>query len=211
MDVPAARATRQTSPAPTDVRALGRASSGFTLVEVVIVIVIMAVGAAVVVPNMRAGARQRVIRGALQGFVSAVRGASARAVIDRHRVELKLWPDDGAYELIARAPRADGEQQEQEPERSLLVKVGSDRDGEAQGEPQMETRRFDLPASGSFGDIDGGRAVAEEGTVVFDFYPSGSSSGGQIEFVFDTGRNRRQAYKLEINPLVSSISIEESK
>jgi len=130
-------------------------------------------------------------------------------VIDRHRVELKLWPDDGAYELIA---RAGGEQQPQQAEPSLLAKPGHDRDGQAaQGEPKLETRRFELPESGSFGDIEGGRSVADEGTVVFDFFPSGASSGGKVEFIFDSGRNHRQAYSLAINPLVSSISIEELK
>lgn len=202
--------TRQTYPATTDGCGRARSGNGFTLVEVVVVIVIMAVAAAVVVPNMRAGARQREIRRALQGFVSAIRGASARAVVDRSRVELKLWPQDGAYALFVRASEED--QGQQEAERTVLAKVGGD---ERQQEPPVQSRveaaRFELPDSGAFGDVDGGRASAGEDAVVFDFYPSGASSGGRIEFVFDAGSNRRQAYLLEVNPLVSSISIEEIK
>ena len=60
----------------------------------------------------------------------------------------------------------------------------------------------------SFGEIRGGRDLREEG-IVFEFYPNGSSSGGMIELVFDTGASRPVSYKLSINPLVSSISIED--
>ena len=52
------------------------------------------------------------------------------------------------------------------------------------------------------------RSYHRQDAVLFEFYPTGSSSGGKVELEFETSGNR-QSYKLVINPLVSSISMEE--
>ena len=51
-------------------------SKGFTLIELVVVMVILAVTAVLVLPSVQGGMRQREVRRSLQGFVASVRRAS---------------------------------------------------------------------------------------------------------------------------------------
>jgi general secretion pathway protein H len=77
--------------------ARGRASSGFTLLEVIIVMVIVGVIAAMVLPSIQAGARQAAVRRSVRAFISAARQASALAVNSRKPASLIVWPEDGAF------------------------------------------------------------------------------------------------------------------
>lgn len=79
------------------VPARGRASSGFTLLEVIIVMVIVGVVAAMVLPSIQAGARQAAVRRSVRAFISAARQASALAVNTRRPASLIVYPDDGTF------------------------------------------------------------------------------------------------------------------
>jgi type II secretory pathway pseudopilin PulG len=162
------------------------------------VMVIMAVAAAIIVPTIGAGRRQREVRQTLQQFVASVRQASAMSIFQRRRVELRVWPDDGEYLIVE--PRRGREGAELE----LAKEAGISR-GKASA-----AARFRLPESAIFGEIAGGRRddMEELGTISFDFFPTGSSSGGEIEIIFENDRNR-QAYLLKLHPLVSRISMED--
>ena len=146
---------------------------GFTLVELMIVMVIMAVAAVLVTPAVRSGTEQREVRRTLQRFVSAVRQSSTLAVYQRRTVELTLRPLEGSYSV-----------------------GDADEDEEQQG----------LPALAAFGAVDGGRYEGSD-AVIFDFYPTGGSSGGAVELLFATRRGD-QIYLLTIDPLISRISVE---
>jgi prepilin-type N-terminal cleavage/methylation domain-containing protein len=185
-------------------------SSGFTLIEIIVVVAIIAVAAAVALPSINAGARQREIRRTLQSFVSTVRRASSVAVFHRRPVEFRILPEDGAYAVVvptssAEADGETGEVAEARPRRVSRLLGGS---GDAKADAATREHRIVLPALASFGEVEGGRDLGEEG-IVFDFYPNGSSSGGTIELRFDLGRGRPLSHKLSINPLVSSISMGE--
>ncbi len=67
---------------------------------------------------------------------------------------------------------------------------------------------YRLPEFAEFGDVDGGR-LGDDDDVLYEFYPTGSSSGGSVELVFDLGGRRRQVYRMIINPLLSTVSIED--
>jgi type II secretion system protein H len=197
-----------------DVSRSARARSGFTLIELVVVVLIMAVAAALVLPAVRAGGNQRVIRQTLQRFVSVVRRASTLAVLRRENVELWVWPADGRYALVTHARPAKDDETEAERSANPVADQGELED--ELGESRHAEAVFELPEIGEFGRVDGGRLVSERMThgkyarrdaVLFEFHPVGSSSGGTVEFVFDVPP-RKQSYALTINPLVSEISME---
>jgi type II secretory pathway pseudopilin PulG len=161
--------------------------------------VIIAVAAAVAIPAVNSGQRQREVRRTMQKFVSTVRHASSTSIFERRRVELRVWPENGEYGIVVPvSDRYDHDEELDVDERDEL-------------EEEDEVReRFLLPATAAFGEIEGGRSddLDDLGTISFDFFPTGSSSGGAIEFVFGEDRGR-QAYVLTINPLVTSLQIEE--
>lgn len=187
-------------------------SSGFTLIEIIVVVAIIAVAAAIALPSLNAGARQREIRRTLQGFVSAVRRASSVAVFQRRPVELRVFSREGAYTIVVpeSASREEGEATaaEQTSTRRRIGLLG--RTGESANAEDSKEHRVVLPELASFGEVEGGRDLGEEG-IIFDFYPNGSSSGGAIELRFDVGRGRPIAHKVVINPLISSISLEDER
>lgn len=188
-----------------------RRASGFTLIEIIVVVAIIAVAAAIALPSLNAGAQQREIRRTLQGFVSTVRRASSYAVFQRRPVELRISTDDRAYTVVL-PTSSDGEDaaataaEDARPRRRSKLLGGAG--GESETQKPGTDRRIVLPELASFGEVQGGRELPEEG-IVFDFYPNGSSSGGTIELKFDVGRGRPLSYKLSINPLISAISMED--
>lgn len=181
---------------------------GFTLIEIVVVITIIAVAAAVALPALNAGARQREVRTTLQRFVSAVRRASSVAVFQRRPVELRIHPEDRRYDVIASADRERGESAEGGDGRGRAPRGLLGRSAESEEEKGRATFEARLPSIASFGEIDGGRDLRDDG-IVFDFYPNGSSSGGRVELVFDTGGGRPDSYVVVVNPLISSVSLED--
>jgi type II secretion system protein H len=187
-----------------------RKASGFTLIEIIVVVAIIAVAAAVALPSLNAGARQREIRRTLQGFVSALRRASSIAVFRRQPVELRILVKDGAYSVVVPTASSGDEAAaataaaEPRGRRSGLL----GRTDESAVQRDSSEHRVELPELASFGDVEGGRDLGEEG-IVFDFYPNGSSSGGTIELRFELGRGRPISHRLAINPLISSISMED--
>lgn len=161
-------ASRTVDRAPTAERT--SSVRGFTLLELLIVMVVMAVAAVIVMPSVRSGVQQREVRLTLQKFVSAVRYSSARAIMDRRSVDLVLWPEQASYSVEG---------------------LGDDRE---------------LPEAASFGELVGGRHIGG-GEVTFEFYPTGGSSGGAIELLFETASGR-QTYTLVIDPLISRVEVQ---
>jgi type II secretion system protein H len=207
--------TAATFPATTEQRRGDRASAGFTLIEIVVVVTIIAIAAVIAIPNIGAGARQREVRSTLQKFVSTVRRASSVAVFQRKPVELRIFVDERAYAVVVPADRSDEEtavardaEKAGSGRRRGLVGRGAD---EAESEDDTATKhRFELPEIASFGDVTGGRDLEGEG-IVFDFMPNGSSSGGGVELLFESPRGRPESFRLVINPLVSAVSFEDDK
>ena len=213
MENPVERATTPTYRATTDAQRSGHA--GFTLIELVVVITIIAIAAAIAIPSIGAGAHQREVRRTLQKFVSTVRRASSVAVFQRRPVELRILAKDGRYAVALpklrselEADAADAEQQQARSRTRSGGLVGRGKNSVAGEKSEKGVETFDLPEIASFGDIEGGRDLEDEG-IVFDFLPNGSSSGGAIELLFESGRGRPESFKLVINPLISAISFED--
>lgn len=75
--------------------------AGFTLLELIVVIVIMAVSVAVAAPSIRSGWQQGAVRRSVRQFISSAHGASSLAIRTREATALAVYPDQGEFGLAA--------------------------------------------------------------------------------------------------------------
>lgn len=150
-----------------------RRRGGFTLLELVVVVVIMGVISALTLPSVVSGWRQSTVRRTVREFISVSRAASARAVTTRKPVGMVVWEREGRFGV-----------------------EGSE-------------STFDLPDFAEFGDIEGGRDGEEDDEIVFEFYPTGASSGGSVTIEFDTAGGR-QTFVMVFDPLIGRVRIEDN-
>jgi prepilin-type N-terminal cleavage/methylation domain-containing protein len=181
-----------------------RPAAGFTLLELVVVMVIIGVSAAIAIPAVQAGRHQREVRRTLQQFVAAVREASTKAVLRRRTVELWISPDEQAYALAMPRPRRTPGDLEEELDRE----PDELRDDLEIEEARDIVGRIELPESAKFGDIKGGRYLPRE-VVAIPFFPTGGSGGAEVEFVFERDERTRQSFVITIDPLVSAIDMKD--
>lgn len=170
------------------------------------VVAIIAVSAAIVIPAVQAGQHQREVRQTLQHFVAALREASSKAVLTRRSVELWVRKDANAYELAL--PLAQNETPTVAEDATATGNENSELDDLERAEQRQVVGRITLPSSASFGDILGGRALSDA-VIAFPFSPTGGSSGGQIELVFDNGGTSKTSYTIAFDPLVSAIELKQ--
>lgn len=168
-----------------------------------VVVSIIAVSAAVAIPAVQSGRHQREVRQTLQRFVSAIREASSKAVLQRRSVELWIRTEDNAYELalpLAKPASGADAQTSAATERDDLDEI-------ERAEQRNIVGRVKLPESARFGEVRGGRSLSDD-VVAFPFSPTGGSSGGEIELVFENGSSRT-SYVIAFDPLVSAIELKE--
>lgn len=144
---------------------------GFTLLELVVVVVIIGVISALTVPSVVSGWRQGAVRRTVREFISVARAASSRAVNTRKPLGLVIWERDGRF--------------------------GVDGVGDS----------FELPDFAEFSEIEGGREGEGDDQTVFEFYPTGASSGGSVTIRFDTAAGS-QRFVLVFDPLIGRVRIE---
>jgi len=170
-----------------------------------VVVAIIAVSAAIVLPAVQAGTRQRQVRQTLQHFVAALREASGMAVMSRRSVEVWVRKDTNAYEIAV--PLAENDTAaEQDPGSGR--EHDNNNDELERAERRRVIGRVTLPQIASFGDVLGGRALSD-GVVAFPFSPTGGSSGGRIELVFDAAGSSKTTYTIAFDPLISAIELKQ--
>lgn len=70
---------------------------GFTLLELIVVVVIMGLAVGLAVPSVRSGWQQAAVRRSVRQFIGSVRGVSSRAIRTRKPSTLAVWPEQKLF------------------------------------------------------------------------------------------------------------------
>ena len=171
---------RGTVPGPV----VGRDRDGFTLIELVVVLTLIAILSAAILPEMRGSMEETVLRATARDLVAACQAANARAVASGQAQQLIL--DTGAHRYRIEALR--------EP---------SERGQAAAGPDAGEKGRLDARITVEVVRADGASAGAP---MRLEFQPDGTSSAGDILLRDRSGFR----LKIHLNPITARPSVREA-
>ena len=170
------------------VRANNGRTSGFTLIELIVVLVILALAGAIAVPRFSDSLDFLFDRSGLRGAAAMMRRARAEAVFRRENMNVTVDSENGKLTLSS------AEDLEEEDERDTdtgKTESGSEKAAFRPIEMQIpKTLKIDEVTVDAYGE-------AEEGKYTFTFYARGTSSGGEIRFE----DARRNAHLVRVSPL----------
>lgn len=97
----------------------GHRTVGFTLVEVMIVIAIMAIMATIAAPSMRTFMAQRRLNGAARQIMTDLMAARMQAVRDNHKAQVFFYSGSGQYRIC---DDANGDNTVNDPEGAAVLR-----------------------------------------------------------------------------------------
>jgi len=178
----------------------GGARRGFTLIELMVVIIIISIMSAVIVAEMHGTYQEALLRSTSRELASAFSAASSRAVsVNRpHRVRLDLAAHRYFLERSARGdseffPARDVPASEGALDSRISIKIrepGMESPEDAAGEPPADSGNRD-------------NAASPEAEMAVTFYPDGTADERQIELTDRDGFR----LALRINPVTSRVQI----
>lgn len=150
---------------------------GFTLMELMIVVVIIAVMMAVILPSLRGVAENNRLRGSVRELMSLMKYARSEAVFNARTTEVFLDTEKRQYWLDLRTP---------DPKTGKYNPKGK--------RTTMERKRT-LENDVWFGNVEAqNNNIIDGGIIAIDFYPDGSASPSLI-----TVKNTKEVnYTLEV-------------
>lgn len=160
------------SRAPSSVQASSD-ESGFTLVELMVVLVLVGITAAVMVPEMKGTLEEAVLRSASRQLIDTFHQAYSRSVSLNQTHRVVLQESTGRYRIERALPSL-----EVEPE-FVLAHEAAGAEGEIDQRISMRVRKTEeQPASGRDGS---GEAEPQRTPAnAFDFYPDGTATEGAV-------------------------------
>lgn len=151
---------------------------GFTLVEMVVVVIIMAVLFAVTLPSLRSTAKNNRLRSSVRELMSLMKYARTEAVFNGRTTEVFLSLEENQFWLDLRTPDPKTGRYNPKDKKSTME------------------RKRDLEKQVSFKGIDAlpGNILQNEKVIACDFYPDGTASPTLITLEND----RDAVYTIEI-------------
>lgn len=169
-----------------------RKSGGFTLLELIVVLIIIGISSALVVPRFLGGMESLDVRAASGKVAASLRYARSQAVSQRVPYTAIFNLEQDRLTIIS--SRVDEAE-----------KGDATDEGEAAGRPGG---RYDLPEGIFFKRVEAGDAYSKGGedneeSFRIVFYPSGSSDGGEIA----VANNRGRRYIVSIDVITGSVEL----
>lgn len=161
---------------------------GFSLLELLVVLVIIAVASAVVVPRLAGSLSGVSLRSAAKRAAASMRYARSRAAGEKlpWRAVLDFEHKEIRVEPVPVGDAAEAGEKE--------AKAGA-----------RESKRIPLPGGVRLVKASSGELEADAGTFEITFFPSGGSSGGEVVLADERGRR----YALDVDFITGSVRLEE--
>lgn len=137
-----------------DLRPPTAGCSGFTLFEVIIVMMIVAMMAAIIGPAVRSGISTLRFRTAVKGLVSTLRYCRSKAISTKKEEKTEIDMDEGSYRMAGVSLSADG--------KGRAPAVGM------------------LPEGALFAEWETSNETETGGIQFITFYPKGNATGGTL-------------------------------
>jgi len=171
-----------------------RDTGGFTLLELIVVLIIIGVASALVVPRLVGGMGSLDVKAASGKVASSLRYARSQAV--SQKVQYAAVFDLEHNRLTIMSPSEGTDEKEED-------------DAGSSEEPQcMQGKTYDLPERVLFERVSAGNEYVKEekseaGISRIVFYPSGGSDGGEIALANDHGRR----YIVRVDIITGSVEV----
>lgn len=182
--------------------------AGFTLIEVILVVVIMAIIAGISTPFFAGATRGARLKTTGRSISQAARYARFKAISSQQEMRMVINPD--TMELIVGPPgKTENNASDGIPDLDVLDRLGYIDDGNEDITTAVKTEiRRVLPEGVSFSNFE--NKSAEDDTafgelMVVRFYPNGQSEWFEMTLTDNKGKTR---IELENDPITSKVSVE---
>ena len=152
---------------------MSREHSGFTLLELLVVLVLISILSALLAPRVGNSIRNMTLTGAAQKIAASLRYARSRAVSEKETYVAVLDFKKSSLSILT----AQGSAGVKTAKRSIDAKEKSSR-----------LKVYDLPGGVQLAKTKSGEDEADSGLFPIFFFPNGSTSGGWIVLRNDVGK-----------------------
>ena len=172
---------------------------GFTLIELIIVLVIVSIMAAMVSPTISRSLASLQLKTAARKVAAALRYARTQAVAQAKDYQAVFSFDE--REVTVSPAESEGEESGEE---KALPEEGGTQQSQEQEKPKVYT----LPEEVKFLEFVAGEEEVNSGSTTITFRPNGSSDGGEV--VLSDEAEKRE-YRIVVSFLTGAVEVKEKE